>query len=246
MGPRLGSHQCSTLQGRAGRLAPIDRPRSRVRDPFPDTRCAAAGLSGYPMNFFSFLPPSRFAVSLATITAGLAIGSELAAARVRPVAARSMISGYTIDALATDAARPAERAFLQKAAATSRLQQRLAELGASQATSSEVRSHAEQLKSDNRQLVDALTALIQRKQSATSPAVEPLTEPYAQLAQKSGVDFDREFVRTMARLHEETIAMFEQAASESKDTDVRDLAAAQLPMLRAHLNRITELKKTFD
>lgn len=168
--------------------------------------------------------------------------------RTRQVAAISMLRGHVAEPLAADTVRPAERAFLEKAVEASRLQMRLAELGASQAANSEVRSHAEQLKSDNRQLTDALTSLSQKK-AATAPArpaVEPASDVYARIAEKSGADFDREFIRVMATLHEDTISLFEQAAADSKDADVRDLAAAQLPMLRAHLNRITELKKTFD
>lgn len=172
----------------------------------------------------------------------------------RQATARSMVQGYAADPLAADSARLGEQAFLQKAADTGRLQMRLAELGASQATSAEVRGHAEQLKSDNRQLVDGLTALMRRKgvgevppgTSPGAPTGRAAIDPYSRLAQRGGADFDREFVRVMADLHEETISLFELAAADSKDPDVRALAAAQLPMLRAHRNRITELKKIYD
>lgn len=162
-----------------------------------------------------------------------------------PDASESSLGGPELIPLAADSLRPAERAFLEKATEIGRLQMRLADIGASQATSADVRGHAEQLKSDNRQLVDALTSLAQKRGGATRTATEP-AESYAQLAAKSGAEFEREFVRVMADVHETTITLFEQAAAEAKDADVRDLAAAQLPMLRAHRNRITELKKTFD
>lgn len=197
-------------------------------------------------------PSSYFFFARATVVALLAaVGVSAVAANVparfRQVAAQSMVRGYVAEPLATtDTVRPGERAFLEKALGAGQLQTRLAELGASQAATTEVRSHAEQLKSDNRQLVDALMAIIQKKGPGTTPTGEARSESYAKLAGKSGADFDREFVLVMAALHTETISLFEQAAAESKDTDVRDLAAAQLPMLRAHLNRITELKKAFD
>ena len=75
---------------------------------------------------------------------------------------------------------------------------------------------------------------------------EAPAEPYTQLAARSGAEFDREFVRVLAELHDETITLFEQAAADAKDADVRALAAGQLPMLRAHRGRIVELKKVFD
>lgn len=183
-------------------------------------------------------PPHRFSRVIFPILAACTV----------PVFARwPAASESSVAPLATESVRPAEQAFFEKALAASRLQMRFAELGASQATSADVRGHAEQLKSDNRQLVDALTALAQKKGAAPRPATDEATAAsYAELATKTGATFDREFVRVMADLHESTIALFEQTAAEAKDTDVRDLAAAQLPMLRAHRNRIVELKRLFD
>ena len=40
--------------------------------------------------------------------------------------------------------------------------------------------------------------------------------------------------------------LFEQAAAESRDVDVRDFAAAELPVLRGHRNAAVVLKKVFD
>lgn len=166
----------------------------------------------------------------------------------RRVAARSLIRGYPTDPLATDL-RGADSAFVRKAIETGRLQVRMAELASSQAVRSDVRGHAEQLKSDNRQLIEACTALQQRKgMSRSVTAVAETAEPdtYARLAERSGAEFDRAFVLLMAGVHEDMISLFEQAASESRDPDVRDLAAAQIPMLRAHRNRITELKQAYE
>ena len=201
------------------------------------------------METFS-LPRSNFTrAALAAFGGVLALTSLADAAqpsRLRQVAARSVRTPDVTAPLATDTVRPAERSFLETALGASRLQARLADLGSSQAANSDVRSHSEQLKSDHRQLLDALTALIQRKSVVVEAPREPTSDVYTRLAEASGANFDREFVRVMAPLHNETISLFEQAAADSKDPDVRDFAAAQLPMLRAHRNRIAELKRTFD
>ena len=196
--------------------------------------------------------PKRFLTrpaALLAVTAAFLSLDVTAAQRsgFRQVAAQSMLRGHQFEPLAADAMRPAERAFLDKALANARLQNRLAELGASQATSTEVRSHAESLKSDGRQMVESITGLIQKK-AAGSPATvaEPASDTYTALAGRASGEFDREFVRVLADLHDATITMFEQAAADLKDADVREMAAAQLPMLRAHRGRILELKKSFD
>src|SRR5687767_13100312 len=95
---------------------------------------------------------------IVALIAVMSASSTLAVpARPRQLAALSAVRGHVIEALATDTMRPAEKAFLERGQAVARLQAQIAELGASQASSSEVRSHSELLKSDTRQLVDALT-----------------------------------------------------------------------------------------
>jgi putative membrane protein len=195
------------------------------------------------MNTFTSLPLLQRGAWIA----GFFLIGDTAYGRVREVEARSLMHGYAVQALANDSTRPADRSFLQKAIDTGRLQLRLAELGASQASTSEVRSHAEQLKSDNRQLVDAVNSVMQKRGVGTlEPTGRPTEDAYGRLASRTSGEFDREFVRVMAEVHEATINLFEQAAGEGRDPEVRDLAAAQLPMLRAHRNRITELKKMFE
>lgn len=198
------------------------------------------------MKTFSSFPVLRRGAWCAGVAGALLFIPSLSA-RLHEASARSLMRGHEVQALANEATRPADRSFLQKAIDTGRLQLRLAELGASQATSTEVRSHAEQLKSDNRQLVDAVNSVMQKRGvGSLEPTGRPTEDAYFRLANRSSAEFDREFVRVMAEVHEDTIALFEQAAAEGRDEDVRELAAAQLPMLRAHRNRITELKKMFD
>lgn len=186
---------------------------------------------------------------VAALTAGGVVAEATTYPRVRQAAARNLLAGYAVEPVAgVDSLRPAELLFLERAAGASRLQIRLAELGSGQANSSDVRNHAERVKGDNRQLLDSLTAMLQRKNSSARPVVDSpaSTETYALLAAKSGAEFDREFVRVMADLHDATISLFEQTVSETKDAEIKELAAAQLPVLRAHKNRIVELKQAYE
>lgn len=191
----------------------------------------------------------RAVTVLAALVASGVVAEATTYPRVRQAAARNLLAGHSVEPVAgIDSLRPAELLFLERAAIASRLQIRLAELGSGQANNSDVRNHAERVKGDNRQLLDSLTAMIQRKSSSARPVVDSpaSAETYALLAAKSGADFDREFVRVMADLHDATISLFEQAVSETKDPDIKELAAAQLPTLRAHKNRIVELKQAYE
>ena len=207
-----------------------------------------------PMTTFSHsLPAGRVASFALSIVLGSFLAVTLSAQansnsawRLRKVSAQSLSRGFVAEPLVGDALRPAERAFLAKAVESSRQHIRIAEAGVSQAANSDVRSHALQLVTDYRALNDALDALIRRKGGTAGAPVGDPAETHQKLVEKSGSAFDREFVRMVARMGDEMLAMFEQVVSESKDTDVRDLAAAQLPVLRAHRKTITELKKTID
>jgi putative membrane protein len=189
----------------------------------------------------------RLSVAFALAAGSVSFSSLFATPPHAPrVVARNLMLGFTPDPLATDDLRVNEKAFLVKALETTRQQMRLAEVGASQAESSDVRSHALQLVADYRTLSDALDALIRRKGGIAEAPVGGTSEKYDKLMSKSGAEFDREFMRTVADRSYNVMTLFEQAAAESKDTDVRDFAAAELPVLRGHRNAAVDLKRALE
>jgi putative membrane protein len=177
---------------------------------------------------------------------GGSLTTDAAGPRSRQASARSLANGYAVDPLATNDLRPTERAFLTKATETIRQQMRLAEIGVSQATSSDVRSHAQQLAGDYRSLNEALEALIRRNGGIANAPVGGTSETYRKLVENVGLDFDREFIRAAGQLTDAMLALFEQTAADGKDTDVREFAAAELPVLRGHRSEATDLQKTLD
>lgn len=197
--------------------------------------------------FLSSTPRWRVRVAFALATASVSLSSLLATPSHLPrVVARNLVLGFAPDPLATDELRVNEKAFLVKALETTRQQMRLAEVGASQAESSDVRSYALQLVADYRTLSDALDALVRRKGGISDAPVGGTSEKYDKLMTKSGAEFDREFIRTAADRSYDVMTVFEQAAAESKDTEVRDFAAAELPVLRAHRNAAIDLKRALE
>jgi putative membrane protein len=181
-------------------------------------------------------------LAVATLRPETAAASRRADPKMRVVMARS----FAGEALATDALRPAERTFLERAAALARGELRLARLAVGQAVGSDVRSFATQLATDHQALVDAMEALRRRKGATAAPVTGPAAEESDPLAGRSGPEFDRAFVRTITEQHEELLTLFEQAASEARDADVRELAGSALPTLRDHRNKLVELRKALE
>jgi putative membrane protein len=185
-----------------------------------------------------------------TLLAGATTASAALPWRIAPAFGRSMTAGMAAEPQAASALRPVEHAFLQRAAELSREQLQLAKLAVGQATSSDVRTYAQQVASDYRQIDDSLEALRRRKGTARE-VEEPgapvqNSEDFQHLAQQSGPDFDREFVRIAGDLQAIVLTLFEEVMAEAKDSEVRDLIGNYLPVLRGHRNRTTELRKIFD
>lgn len=179
---------------------------------------------------------------------GLAVSASAAPRwRSGPDLAKNLVLGFAALPLASDALRPVERTFLEKAAASSRQQMRLAKLALSQAVSSDIRTYAQQIASDNRQLNDSVEDLLRKKGiSPDQIASDVATETYTQLAVSAGSDFDREFLRLAGDMHGNALTLFEEVMADAKDEDVRELVGTYLPVLRNHRNRGTELAKMFD
>jgi putative membrane protein len=140
-----------------------------------------------------------------------------------------------------------DREFVVTSLGASRQQARLAAMGILRAASSDVRSLAQQLETDFRSLSDSLDAIWRRTGSVAGPAAGGAGESAERvLADKSGAAFDREFVRVVTQANGRLLTAFEQAVSSAKDPGVRELAARQLPVLRAHRTTLTELHKLYD
>lgn len=145
-----------------------------------------------------------------------------------------------------DNVRPAERAFLEMAWVRLRQQRRLGELAVGNASSSAVRSHAQQLTGDMRRLGEGLEGLLRKKGIALLATGESSSVADQQIAEQSGTTFDRKLVQTLGGLHEATHSLFEHAAAELKDADLRDFAAAQLPILRGHRDRMVRIRAAME
>jgi putative membrane protein len=188
-------------------------------------------------------------VLLLTFVSWSWFGATDADAKMRPRLASfaSVARGAEIGQEGTDSLRPGERAFVRQAREGAQRDLRLAQLAASKAVNSDVRSYAQQVATDQRQIGESLEALSRRKGLVAGVENDPTTPgDYERLAGKSGAEFDREFVRLMLLAHENTLKVFEQVLSDGRDTEVRDIAGGYLPVVRDHLNKARELKKVLE
>jgi putative membrane protein len=184
-------------------------------------------------------PSRRLAIALLLVTFGAACSREAS----EPAMTQTAPDDSTYNAAAGRSEDPGSATlggmpqdFVREAVQTDMLEIQAGRLAAEKAKSSEVREFASRLVADHgaasRQLEQIAQARgVQVPQSLPADKQQALDS----LQEKSGTEFDRAFAKEMVQGHEEAVRMFEQAAQNAADPEVKAFAARQLPKLREHL-----------
>jgi putative membrane protein len=146
-----------------------------------------------------------------------------------------------IAALAAGAAGQAQalsdEAFMKQAAQSGAAEIEASKMAAAKAQNADVKAFAQKMVADHTKVDGEL------KQLAASKKVELPAEPSAKqkadlklVSSASGSDFDARYAQSFGvKAHEETIKLFEEAARDSKDSEVKAWAQKTLPNLKHHL-----------
>jgi len=135
-----------------------------------------------------------------------------------------------------------DRTFIQDAAKGGRMEVHMGRLATERAANPAVKTYGQRLVTDHSKGNEELAALASKK-NVTLPPDDAQMAMSLSFAQKSGADFDRDFVKTAVDDHKKDIAMFEKEASSGSDPDVKEWANKTLPTLRAHLADAEALAK---
>ena len=143
----------------------------------------------------------------------------------------------------TDKLSWSDRRFVNKAADGGQAEVQLAQLAAQRASNSEVRAFAQKLVDDHSKVNSELMGLASQK-GLTVDKDDDKDRVYKRLNKKSGMEFDEEFVEHMIDEHEKDVKLFEKAASDAKDSDLRSFASKHVGHLREHLQQAQSLRQT--
>lgn len=77
----------------------------------------------------------------------------------------------------------------------------------------------------------------------TAPGEDRL-ENIASLNEYSGADFDKEYIDMMVSEHQKTIDLFEDAAEDNDDPELKAFASKALPGLKAHLEQAEAIQES--
>lgn len=137
--------------------------------------------------------------------------------------------------------------FLMKAAEMQLKKISLAKLAQLKGSTTHVRELSKMCEEDHIKIMTGLKALASSKSVSIPISVtEDSKETYKKLGYKSGDDFDKTYCDMMVVHHANAIELFENAAIESKDAEIRDFATNILPALRVHLRQAETCNKQYD
>ena len=118
----------------------------------------------------------------------------------------------------------------------------LGKLAQTKATNAKVKEFADMMVMDHSKANDELMALAKAKNITLPDSVSTeKKKEMADLAKKSGKDFDKAYVDAMVDGHKKTVSLFEDASKNAKDADIKAFATKTLPTLNAHLEHINAI-----
>ena len=133
--------------------------------------------------------------------------------------------------------------FAVSAADAGILEVQVGTLALTKATSSIVKQFAQTMIDDHTKANEELKALAQSK-NITLPTIlsEKHQKKVTDLEEKTGSDFDKEYIDLMVKDHKDVVDMFKKAADKCKDAELKAWAAGKISALEHHLSMAENVK----
>lgn len=135
--------------------------------------------------------------------------------------------------------------FVVEAASSSMMEVELGQLAVQKASSQEVKNFAQKMVDDHSKANQKLKQIAQKKNIALPGAVgEDHKKHIDDLREKSGREFDKEYMNLMVDEHKEDVNKFEEAANDLNDNELKSWATETLPTLRQHREEAERINET--
>lgn len=137
--------------------------------------------------------------------------------------------------------------FLMDAAEKQHEEIQLGRLAQQKGTTPHVKELGKMMEDDHTKSLEELRGLAQSKSVAIpTSATNDSRDNHKDLNDKTGNDFDKAFSDMMVDHHEDAIDLYEKAAEDSEDAEIRAWANKQLPGLKTHLRHAKASKDKSD
>jgi len=133
--------------------------------------------------------------------------------------------------------------FAVESASGGMMEVQLGELAQQKAASQKVKDFGAMMVRDHSKANDELKSIAANKNITLPPAPgEDHMDHIKKLSEKSGKEFDKDYIDLMVDDHKKDIDKFEKCSKDAKDADLKAFAAKLLPTLREHLNAAKKIK----
>ena len=136
----------------------------------------------------------------------------------------------------------ADKDFMMKAAEGGIAEVMMSQMALSKSSNDEVKNFSQRMIDDHTKANNELKDLASKKGVTlpTAPNAKQRSEQ-DRLNKMSGADFDREYMRTQVKAHNETVALFDKETRSGKDQETKSWADQTLPTLREHQRMANDL-----
>jgi len=111
----------------------------------------------------------------------------------------------------------------------------LGKLALEKASDQRIKDFAEKMVSDHEKANDELMTIATRHNITLPPVVsKDHADKQRKLREKSGTEFDREYIDAMVKDHDNVVSLFEDASSDAQNADLKAFATKTLPTLKGH------------
>jgi putative membrane protein len=137
-----------------------------------------------------------------------------------------------------------ESDFLRKAVSGGKMEVELGKLAVERAASETVKEFGQKMVDDHSKANQELMQIINNSNlNVSEEYLEEHQEHVRTMGARTGIDFDRNYMRLMVKDHMEDIRAFEDAAQNHPDEQVRNWAERTLPVLRQHFDLARQINK---
>lgn len=138
-----------------------------------------------------------------------------------------------------------DQEFLTKAVSSNQFEIALGTQALNQSENEEIKQYGQMLVNDHTKVLEELEeAAMSKKLVVPDGMEEDQASILKSLSVLTGTDFDRAFKDVAVKMHENAIALFENASNNLNDEEFRSWAAEKVPSLRSHLEKAKELQVT--
>jgi putative membrane protein len=128
-----------------------------------------------------------------------------------------------------------DKMFVEKAAIGGMFEVKSSQVAQRMATDSNVKSFAAKMVMDHTKANQELTALARQKGWRLPTALDQKhLDMLNDLSKKQGSDFDKAYTEIQVKAHDKTVALFETAAENAQDADLKAWVKKTLPTLQEH------------